>query len=225
MGPFFVRTAAVSVENTHNFAGGAVLPLADLEALRTWADVGRRRPSTSTARGCGTPHVATGVPFAAYGALRRRDVACASPRGWGPGRLAARRLGRDAIAEARVCAQADGRRDAPGRDPGGGGAARPRPPRRAARRRPRPRAAARPRPAASTRETVETNIVVVDRATTPRVRGRRPRGGVLVAPVGPRAVRLVTHLDVSQRRRAARRRGCWRASERSGRARRRGTPR
>ncbi len=27
MGPFFVRTAAISVENTHNFAGGAVLPL------------------------------------------------------------------------------------------------------------------------------------------------------------------------------------------------------
>src|ERR1700712_1593068 len=29
MGPFFVRTAAISVENTHNFAGGAVLPLSD----------------------------------------------------------------------------------------------------------------------------------------------------------------------------------------------------
>src|SRR5436190_11261039 len=27
MGPFFVRTAAISVENTHNFAGGAVLSL------------------------------------------------------------------------------------------------------------------------------------------------------------------------------------------------------
>ena len=37
MGPFFVRTAAVSVENTHNFAGGTVLPLADLEALRAYA--------------------------------------------------------------------------------------------------------------------------------------------------------------------------------------------
>ena len=28
MGPFFVRTTAISVENTHNFAGGTVLPLA-----------------------------------------------------------------------------------------------------------------------------------------------------------------------------------------------------
>jgi len=38
MGPFFVRTTAIAVENSHNFAGGAVLPLADLQALRTWAD-------------------------------------------------------------------------------------------------------------------------------------------------------------------------------------------
>src|SRR3954463_8398068 len=38
MGPFFVRTTAVSVENTHNFAGGTVLPIADLQALRGWAD-------------------------------------------------------------------------------------------------------------------------------------------------------------------------------------------
>jgi threonine aldolase len=34
MGPFFVRTAAVSVENTHNFAGGLVQPLERLQALR-----------------------------------------------------------------------------------------------------------------------------------------------------------------------------------------------
>src|SRR3954468_21116208 len=38
MGPFFVRTTAISVENTHNFAGGTVLPLADLEGLRALAD-------------------------------------------------------------------------------------------------------------------------------------------------------------------------------------------
>ena len=37
MGPFFVRTTAISVENTHNFAGGVVLPLADLRDLREFA--------------------------------------------------------------------------------------------------------------------------------------------------------------------------------------------
>ena len=42
MGPFFVPTAAISVENTHNFAGGAVLPLADLLDLREFATAVRR---------------------------------------------------------------------------------------------------------------------------------------------------------------------------------------
>ena len=54
MGPFFVPTAAISVENTHNFAGGAVLPLPDLRDLREYATgVGARR-CISTARGSGT---------------------------------------------------------------------------------------------------------------------------------------------------------------------------
>ena len=37
-GTFFVSTAAVSVENTHNFGGGSVQPYDDLLALRAWAD-------------------------------------------------------------------------------------------------------------------------------------------------------------------------------------------
>ena len=54
------------------------------------------------------------------------------------------------------------------------------------------------RRAGSTRPTVDTNIVVVER-TTPR-RSSRPRreAGVRVSAVGPTAVRMVTHLDVSQ---------------------------
>ena len=46
-------------------------------------------------------------------------------------------------------------------------------------------------------ETVDTNIVVVERTTRPRSSPAPRQGGVLVSPVGPRAVRLVTHLDVS----------------------------
>src|SRR3954449_11065306 len=61
MGPFFVRTTAVSVENTHNFAGGTVLPLADLEALRTWADRVGVGVHLDGAR-IWNAHVATGVP-------------------------------------------------------------------------------------------------------------------------------------------------------------------
>ncbi len=38
MGPFFVATRAVSVENTHNFGGGRVQPVTALEGLRRLAD-------------------------------------------------------------------------------------------------------------------------------------------------------------------------------------------
>ncbi len=38
LGPFFVRTSCVSVENTHNFAGGRVQPVESLRALRAFAD-------------------------------------------------------------------------------------------------------------------------------------------------------------------------------------------
>ena len=37
LGPFLVRTAAVSVENTHNFGGGTVQPIEGLRALRELA--------------------------------------------------------------------------------------------------------------------------------------------------------------------------------------------
>src|SRR3712207_6257470 len=37
MGPFFVPTKAVSVESTHNFGGGAVIPLGALQELRRFA--------------------------------------------------------------------------------------------------------------------------------------------------------------------------------------------
>ena len=60
---------------------------------------------------------------------------------------------------------------------------------------------------------VDTNIVVVDRpdaaAYVAAARGR----GVLIATVGPTAVRMVTHLDVDARRRRARGRGSSPASE------------
>lgn len=77
MGSYFVRTTAISVENTHNFAGGTVLPIADLRALRTWADE----------VGCGVhldgariwnAHVATGTPLAEFGAIADTMAVCLS---------------------------------------------------------------------------------------------------------------------------------------------------
>src|SRR3954462_12832572 len=68
MGPFFVRTAAVSVENTHNFAGGAVLPLADLQELRDFATGVGAAIHLDGAR-IWNAHVASGVPLVEYGAI------------------------------------------------------------------------------------------------------------------------------------------------------------
>src|SRR5918993_113300 len=68
MGPFFVPTRAVSVENTHNFGGGAVIPLADLQALRRFADERAIGVHLDGAR-IWNAAVASGTPFHAYGAV------------------------------------------------------------------------------------------------------------------------------------------------------------
>src|SRR4051794_20406854 len=77
MGMYFVRTTAVSVENTHNFAGGAVLPLADLQALRAWADEVGVALHLDGAR-IWNAHVATGTPLAEYGAFADTMSVCLS---------------------------------------------------------------------------------------------------------------------------------------------------
>ncbi|MFC7502048.1 threonine aldolase family protein, partial [Nocardioides sp. GCM10030258] len=77
LGPFFVRTAAISVENTHNFAGGTVVPLADLKALRAFADERGVAVHLDGAR-IWNAHVATGTPLAEYGAVADVMAVCLS---------------------------------------------------------------------------------------------------------------------------------------------------
>ncbi|HEY0643783.1 MAG TPA: threonine aldolase family protein, partial [Nocardioides sp.] len=100
MGPFFVRTAAVSVENTHNFAGGAVLPLEDLRELRTWADSTGTKLHLDGAR-IWNAHVATGTPLADYGRIADVLAVCLS-KGLGAPVGSLMVGSADAIAEARV---------------------------------------------------------------------------------------------------------------------------
>jgi threonine aldolase len=61
-----VPTRAISVENTHNFGGGAVIPLDELRALRTGADDRGVGVHLDGAR-LWNAHVATGIPLADYG--------------------------------------------------------------------------------------------------------------------------------------------------------------
>jgi threonine aldolase len=100
LGPFFVPTAAISVENTHNFAGGAVLPLADLKALRAFADTQGAAVHLDGAR-IWNAHVATGVTLQEYGATADVVAVCLSKGLGAPiGSLLAGTAG--LVAEARV---------------------------------------------------------------------------------------------------------------------------
>ena len=100
LGPFFVPTAAVSVENTHNFAGGTVQPLDDLRALREWATSVGTRIHMDGAR-IWNAHVATGTPLTDYGAVADVLAVCLSKGLGAPvGSLVVG--SEDAIAESRV---------------------------------------------------------------------------------------------------------------------------
>ncbi|WP_342372010.1 threonine aldolase family protein [Propioniciclava soli] len=67
-GPYLVSTACVALENTHNFGGGTIQPLAALQAVSTLcADAGVAR-HLDGAR-LWNAHVVTGVDLATYGAL------------------------------------------------------------------------------------------------------------------------------------------------------------
>ena len=100
MGPFFVPTAAISVENTHNFAGGAVLPIDDLRDLRAWADTTGTAVHLDGAR-LWNAHVATGTPLADYGRIADVLAVCLSKGLGAP--IGSLMVGSaDAIDEARV---------------------------------------------------------------------------------------------------------------------------
>jgi threonine aldolase len=195
MGPFFVRTAAVSVENTHNFAGGTVLPLEDLEALRVYAASVGIGVHLDGAR-LWNAHVATGVPFASYGACADVISVCLSKGLGAPvGSLVVGTA--DAIAEARV------RRKRMGggmRQVGILAAAGLHALDHHVDRLADDHANAQLLADACglDPDTVETNIVVVPRDDAAAFVAGAREGGVLVSPVGPTAVRIVTHLDVSR---------------------------
>lgn len=195
MGPFFVPTAAISVENTHNFAGGAVLPLSDLQDLRAFAtDVGAA-VHMDGAR-VWNAHVATGVPLADYGAVADVMAVCLS-KGLGAPVGSLMVGSADAITEARVWRK---RMGGGMRQVGILAAAGLHALEHHLERLADDHAHARLLAEACGVDpaTVDTNIVVVDRADATDFVAAAREEGVLVAPVGPTAVRLVTHLDVTR---------------------------
>jgi threonine aldolase len=195
MGPFFVRTAAVSVENTHNFAGGAVLPIEDLRALRTWAETNDTKLHLDGAR-LWNAHVATGTPLADYGRIADVLAVCLSKGLGAPvGSLVVGPA--DLVAEARVWRKrlGGGMRQA-GVLAAAGLHALDHHLERLADDHEHARLLAQAcgvDPAG-----VDTNIVVVPHDDAAGFVARAAEAGVRVGAVGPRTVRLVTHLDVDR---------------------------
>jgi threonine aldolase len=76
-GPFLVSTAAVSVEDTHNFGGGTVQPPTEMAALREVTAAAGVAMHLDGAR-LWNAHVVTGQPLAAYGRLFDTVSVCLS---------------------------------------------------------------------------------------------------------------------------------------------------
>ncbi|MGB0101695.1 MAG: GntG family PLP-dependent aldolase [Nocardioides sp.] len=195
MGPFFVPTAAISVENTHNFAGGAVLPLQDLRDLREYATGAGARVHLDGAR-IWNAHVATGTPLAEYGAIADVLAVCLSKGLGAP--VGSLMVGdADAIAEARVWRKrmGGGMRQV-GILAAAGLHALDHHLERLADDHVHARLLAEA--CGLDPATVDTNIVVLDRADAAQFVAAAREQGVQVSTVGPTAVRMVTHLDVDR---------------------------
>jgi len=193
--PFFVPTKAISIENTHNFGGGTVLPLADIEALRPLVDEHDIGLHVDGAR-IWNAHVASGVPLQEYGARAGVLTVCLSKGLGAPvGSLV---LGStEMIAEARVWRKrlGGGMRQV-GVLAAAGLHALEHHLERLAEDHEHARLLAE---ACGTDPSgVDTNIVVVDVPDAAAVVEAARADGVLVSALGPRTVRLVTHLDVSR---------------------------
>ena len=195
MGPFFVPTRAVSVENTHNFAGGAVIPIEQLQELRRFADERGIGVHLDGAR-IWNAHVATGTPLSAYGAVADVLAVCLSKGLGAPvGSLV---LGpADVVAEARVWRKrlGGGMRQV-GVLAAAGQYVLDHHVERLAEDHEHARLLAEA--CGVDPATVDTNIVVVPMDDPARVVLAAKEEGVLVSAVGATSLRLVTHLDVAR---------------------------
>jgi len=194
LGPYLVRTAAVSVENSHNFGGGAITPLTDLERLRVLADERGLTVHLDGAR-LWNASVATGTPLRAYGAVA--DVLAVSlSKGLGAP-VGSLLLGSaQVVADARVWRKrlGGGWRQA-GVLAAAGLYALDHHVERLAEDHAHARLLAEACGVNPT--TVDTNIVVVPCADAQAVVVQAQAAGVRAGAVGSRVLRLVTHLGVS----------------------------
>ena len=202
-GPHLVSTTAVAVENTHNFGGGTVQPVAELRRLRDLcADVGIAL-HLDGAR-LWNAHVASGVALETYGELFDTVSVCLS-KGLGAPVGSVLVASAERIARARVWRK---RLGAGMRQVGilaaAGTYALDHHLLRLAEDHERARRLAKAIAAADATvvdaDAVETNIIPLDLTHTAfdavALASEAKKRGVLISVLGPRRARLLTHLDV-----------------------------
>ena len=198
-GPHQVSTAAVAVEDTHNFGGGTVQPLEHLRALRATTAGAGVAVHLDGAR-LWNAAVATGVPLSDLGACAD-TVSVALSKGLGAPVGSVLVASADRIARARVRRKrlGGGMRQVGILAAAGLHALDHHVERLAddhARARALALACAEALPGCVDPAAVETNIVVLAVDGAPAVAAAAAARGVAVSVLGPRTVRLVTHLDV-----------------------------
>jgi threonine aldolase len=195
MGPFFVATKAISMENTHNFGGGAVTSITEMRAVRRFADERGVGVHVDGAR-IWNAHVATGTPLHEYGATA--DVLAVSlSKGLGAPVGSLLVGDRDTVEEARVWRKrlGGGMRQV-GILAAAGLHALDHHLERLADDHEHARLLAEA--CGVDPASVDTNIVVVDVPDAAAVVAAVRDHGILVSAVGPRSLRMVTHLDVTR---------------------------
>lgn len=202
LGPFLVRTTCVSVENTHNFAGGRVQPLETLTGLRQLADRHGVRVHLDGAR-VWNASIATGASLAQLGGVADTAAVCLS-KGLGAPIGSLLLASDEQVAEARVWRKrlGGGWRQA-GVLAAAGLYALDHHLQRLADDHAHARLIAEA--AGLNAAEVDTNIVVIETEDAAGLVSRCREEGVLLSAVGAKVVRAVTHLDVdeSQARKAA----------------------
>ena len=201
-GPYLVSTAAVAVENTHNFGGGTIQPFEELIAVGELCREHAIGYHLDGAR-LWNAHIATGVALESYGRIFDTHSVCFSKGLGAPvgsvlvstrenivrARVIRKRLGggwRQAGVLAAACRYALDyhlHRLADDHAAARGFA----------------EAVTSHLPAAVDPDTVETNVVVINTGSTPaaHIATAAAERGVLVSALGPFLIRAVTHLDVT----------------------------
>jgi threonine aldolase len=192
-GPYLVSTAAIAVENTHNFGGGTVQPDDQVQAvveLARWHGLGLHLDGARL----WNAHVATGRPLRELAAGFDTVSVCLS-KGLGAPVGSVLVSTAERIVAARVWRKRYG---AGMRQVGILAAAGRYALAHHLERLADDHARARRLAAALGADpaTVDTNIVVLDAAEAPAVAAKAREQDVLVSALGPRFLRLVTHLDV-----------------------------